>query len=277
MTIGQQYLACQRWLGVGSVDLYSIQQLLIDHLKLSSIHDLLTQLDCYMIKEDIFLTKFERLKLGEPVAYIVGRTTFMNLILKVNSDVLIPRPETEELVTHILQSSPLTPPRHVIDMGTGSGAIAIVLKQQRPTWKVIATDISEQALSVAKDNAKLHQLDIEFYHGDGFKAMANQIPFQSIDLVVSNPPYVASLDALDPSVKQFEPHMALLAYPQTKFYQQYLTEAKPYLTQHAIFAFEIAPELVDSLTIMVPKIYPNARLKFLSDINQKIRMLMIYT
>jgi release factor glutamine methyltransferase len=162
-------------------------------------------------------------------------------------------------------------------MGTGSGAIAIALKQQRPTWTVIATDISEQALSVAKDNATFHQLDIEFYHGDGFKAMANQIPFQSIDLVVSNPPYVASLDALDPSVKQFEPHIALLANPQTKFYQQYLTEAKSYLNDHAIFAFEIAPELVEPLTFMVPTIYPNARLKFLSDINQKIRMLMIYT
>jgi release factor glutamine methyltransferase len=277
MTIGQQYLACQRWLGVGSVDLYGIQQLMIDHLKLSSIHDLLTQLDHSMVKEDMFLAKFERLKLGEPVAYIIGRTTFVNLTLKVNSDVLIPRPETEELVTHILQSLPLTPPRKVIDIGTGSGAIALALKHQRPSWTVIATDISEHALSVAKDNATFHQLDIDFYHGDGFKAIANQIPFQSIDLVVSNPPYVASLDALDPSVKQFEPHMALLANPQTKFYQQYLTEAKPYLTRHAIFAFEIAPELVDPLTIMVPKIYPSASLKLLSDINQKIRMLMIYT
>jgi release factor glutamine methyltransferase len=277
MTIGQQYRACQQSIGIGSVDLYSIQQLLIDHLKLTSIHKLLTQLDQSMIKEEIFLTKFERLKLGEPIAYIVGRTAFMNLSFNVNSDVLIPRPETEELVTHILQLWPFMPPRHVIDIGTGSGAIAIALKHQRPSWTVFATDISEKAIGVARDNAKHHELEIEFYHGNGFAAIANKIPFQSIDLVVSNPPYVASLDALDSSVKEFEPHMALLANPPTKFYQQYLTEAKPYLHNHAIFAFEIAPELVEPLTFMVPIIYPRARLNFFSDINQKIRMLMIYT
>jgi release factor glutamine methyltransferase len=277
MTIREKYLQSQSFIGIGSVELYAIQQIFLHHLKLSSLEQLMTRLDQLFLENDVFEILFNRLKKGEPLAYIIGHSQFLNLRLKVNPDVLIPRPETEELVMKILRQFPEQPIKTVLDIGTGSGAIAIALKKHRPSWQMLATEVSLDALKVAQENADLCQVNINFYHGDGVLPLNNIVPFNSIDIVVSNPPYVGSLSMLDASVRDYEPHLALIAEPATRFYEQYLIEAKPYLKVGGCFVFEISPELVNPLKVITLNRYPQAKLDFSFDINQKKRFLMIYT
>lgn len=152
--------------------------------------------------EKTFLEYVEKRKCGEPVAYIVGHKEFYGVDLAVNPAVLIPRPETELLVELALQRDFSS----VADLGTGSGAIALALKQQRRSSRVIAIEASAAALVVAQRNAVKHGLDIEFRHGRWFEPLAGE----RFDLIVSNPPYVA---AGDPHLAAlgFEPRQALLA------------------------------------------------------------------
>ena len=143
-----------------------------------------------------------RRKLGEPVAYILGRKEFYGLDLEVTPAVLIPRPETELLVELALQEAFAS----IVDLGTGSGAIALALKRQRPGARVVAVEASAAALVVAKRNATRHNLAIEFRHGRWLEALAGE----RFDLIVSNPPYVA---AGDPHLEalRHEPQDALVA------------------------------------------------------------------
>jgi release factor glutamine methyltransferase len=276
MTLGQLYQQALTHLGEGAVDQFSILTLIQHHESIASKDILLTHLDWPATNAESFLESFRRLKLGEPVAYLIGHTTFLNLTLKVNPHVLIPRQETEELVTWILKNFSKDTSLHVIDIGTGSGAIALALKSQRPTWKILATDISPSALEVAKANATSLKLDIEFSLGDGLQHIPSTYN-QTIHLVVSNPPYVKTLTDLDASVARFEPHLALIANPVTKFYEQYLLEAKPFIKPKALFAFEIGPELSTLLPPIVDSIYPGSKTTILKDINLKERFIIIYT
>jgi release factor glutamine methyltransferase len=133
---------------------------------------------------------------GEPVAYLVGSREFWNMRLAVSPAVLIPRPETELLVELALERLPHG--ARVLDLGTGSGAIALAIKRERVDCNVTATDVSAAALTVARENAAALNLPIETRDGDWFDAVADELPF---DAVVSNPPYVATND----------PHLASLA------------------------------------------------------------------
>jgi len=142
----------------------------------------------------------------EPVAYILGEKGFRSLELKVDARVLVPRPETEHVVEAALAR--LAAGARVVDVGTGSGAIALALKAERPDLSVVATDVSEDALAVARANALLLGLEVEFAHGDLLAPVSG--PF---DAVVSNPPYVADGDPLPPDVAQHEPAVALFAGP----------------------------------------------------------------
>lgn len=144
---------------------------------------------------------------GEPIAYIVGHQPFWTLDLDVSPDVLIPRPETEHLLEWLLQHLPAQKVLRLVDLGTGSGAIALALASERKLWKIDATDVSEQALQIAKHNAEKHHIDtVNFYLGDWFSAL----PDKQYDAIVSNPPYV---QAGDQHLKDltFEPQAALVA------------------------------------------------------------------
>ena len=146
----------------------------------------------------------QRRRGGEPVAYILGRKEFYGLELAVNPAVLIPRPETELLVELALQRAFSS----VVDLGTGSGAIALAIKRQRPQARVVAVEASAAALVVAQRNAVKHGLEIEFRHGRWLAPLAAE----RFDLVVSNPPYVAEGD---PHLAElaFEPASALVSGP----------------------------------------------------------------
>jgi release factor glutamine methyltransferase len=146
--------------------------------------------------------QFARRRAGEPVSYITGRREFYGLALRVTREVLIPRPETERLVELALERL-----SRVLELGTGSGAIAIALASERPGIAIVATDVSEAALALARRNARDHAAEIAFVHSDWFDALRPG-PF---DLIVSNPPYVAAGDAhLDRGDLRFEPRLALV-------------------------------------------------------------------
>ena len=150
---------------------------------------------------------FARRRAGEPVSYITGCREFYGLALRVTPDVLIPRPETELLVELALERLPIGTQGRVLELGTGSGAIAIALASERPGLGIVATDVSEAALALARRNARDHGAEIEFALSDWFDALGPE-PF---DLIVSNPPYVAAGDAhLERGDLRFEPRLALV-------------------------------------------------------------------
>ena len=150
-----------------------------------------------------------RLEAGEPLAYIIGKQDFWSMTFKVTADTLIPRPDTECLVEAARQSFTNDLPISVLDLGTGSGVIAIALASERPKWSFIATDINEAAIEVAKKNAEsLRRSGITFYQGSWFDALPETQ--ERFDLIVSNPPYIDSEDEHLEDL-HFEPLSALVA------------------------------------------------------------------
>jgi release factor glutamine methyltransferase len=153
-----------------------------------------------------FLDKIERRAAGEPVAYLLGYRDFWTFRLNISPDVLIPRPETELLVERALALGP-EGSADVVDLGTGSGAVALALAGERPQWHLTATDISEPALSVARANASALGLGrVEFLRGPWLEPLQRR----QFDLIVSNPPYVAETDIALRNLR-FEPRGALIA------------------------------------------------------------------
>ena len=154
-----------------------------------------------------FMALANRRVAGEPVAYITGRRGFWSLDLHVSPDTLIPRPETELLVELALEHLPASGPVTVLDLGTGSGAIALALAKEQPLARIIAVDASLAALSIAQSNAaELRISNIKFMHGDWYAGLAGQ----RVEVIVSNPPYIEAADAhLGQGDLRFEPRSAL--------------------------------------------------------------------
>ena len=172
---------------------------------------------------ETFFDDLDRLLKNEPIQHILGSADFYGLELMVNEHTLIPRPETEELVACVLQILPKHTIR-ILDVGTGSGAIALALKANRPDCEVVALDWSKEALEVARKNSERNDLKVEFLHLD-----ALSMPLPEADLVVSNPPYIPVLEraSMEQNVVQFEPEMALFV-PQEDpllFYRQMAKQA----------------------------------------------------
>ena len=151
----------------------------------------------------------ERRCAGEPIQYIIGETEFYGLPFHVTRDVLIPRPETEHLVEKVLSLAVRFPATRIVDVGTGSGAIAVTLAHKLPQARITAVDLSARALAVAEGNAKRNGVDLRFLEGDLLAPVAEE----RFDIVVSNPPYVAATarDTLSVEVREYEPALALFA------------------------------------------------------------------
>ena len=177
-------------------------------------------------------TIIDRLHQFEPIQYIFGHTEWYGLDLKVTQDTLIPRPETAELVERINHEKAHTKnmPLSVLDVGTGSGCIAIALKKTHPEWEVTGIDISEGAIEVAKENAKRNGVKVEFRVADIFRTLKERELHDSIDknppydIVVSNPPYICEREKeeMRPNVLDYEPHSALFVPDEDplKFYHR---------------------------------------------------------
>lgn len=159
-------------------------------------------------QQAFFDSLLDRRVLGEPIAYVTGEREFWSLNLRVNRHVLIPRPETELLVETALDLLPEHGQR-VADLGTGSGAIALALAKERPSWKIYASDLSPDALRVASDNALIHKLDnVRFSQG----SWCDALPAEPLAMIISNPPYIDPQDShLSQGDLRFEPHSALSA------------------------------------------------------------------
>ncbi|MFH1103506.1 MAG: peptide chain release factor N(5)-glutamine methyltransferase [Actinomycetota bacterium] len=154
-----------------------------------------------------------RREAGEPLQYLEGTVEFGPLTLRIDERALIPRPETERLWEEAVRSlGEAGPGTVIVDLGTGSGCLALALKHAFPRARVFGTDLSEEALSLAKENAALTGLDVEFLQGDLFVSLPPGLEGR-IDLVVSNPPYVADGDDLPAEIRDHEPHRALYAGP----------------------------------------------------------------
>jgi len=188
----------------------------------------------------------EELKTGKPVQYILGKTEFYGLPFYVNPSVLIPRPETEELVEWVLESvgTRQSAVGSILDIGTGSGCIAVSLKKNLPGFKVSAIDISEQALQIAASNAVLNNVDIEFINDDILNPKSHISHLTShISIIISNPPYVTLHDKtqMHANVTDFEPHTALFV-PENDpllFYKAIADFATTNLTENGLLFFEI--------------------------------------
>ena len=159
----------------------------------------------------IFEPIIDRLLRFEPIQYIFGHTLWYGLDLKVTPATLIPRPETAELVDTIVNNQQLKANSRVLDVGTGSGCIALAIKQQHPDWQVTGIDISAEAIEVARENARRNRLDVAFEQQDVFSDEPSAVNSYHYDIVVSNPPYIRECEkaAMSSNVLDYEPATAL--------------------------------------------------------------------
>ena len=171
----------------------------------------------------------ERRLAGEPMAYILGEREFYGRVFAVNSSVLIPRPDTEILIDAVLAQYGVNTALTVLDLGTGSGAIAVTLAAERPAWQVNAVDISAEALRVAQVNADAHAPTVHLRQSDWFAAIA---PHERFDLIVSNPPYIPAHDVhLTQGDVRFEPRGALSDEADgLQHYRAIIAQAPQFLT-----------------------------------------------
>jgi release factor glutamine methyltransferase len=210
---------------------------------------------------------------GTPIQYIIGSEEFYGRTFIVNESVLIPRPETEELVLGILQRIKRETPLDVIDVGTGSGAIAVSLKLENPSLQVTATDISADSLSVAKENANRLGAEIEFCQGDLLKQMIEQK--RKFDVVISNPPYIPLIDKtwMSEVVTEHEPHRALFAGEDgLDFYRRFMEELPLVVKAQALIGFEIGAGQGIRVAELLKNTFPGAKVEIVNDINGKDRM-----
>ena len=224
-------------------------------------------------KEILFLDALNRLKTHEPIQYVLGKITFMDLEFKVNSNVLIPRPETEELVRLMLKEG--LDGKEILDIGTGSGCIAISLAKNLPNAKVSAIDISEDALEVARENAKLNNVDIDFINADIFDYKSEK----KYDVIVSNPPYVTESEKLlmKSNVLDFEPKQALFVADDNPLlnYKAILNFSKTSLNTNGKIYFEINEKYEDEIKDL-SYYYGYSNADCSKDIFGKNRIFLIY-
>jgi release factor glutamine methyltransferase len=182
----------------------------------------------------------------EPLQYITGSVDFYNLTINVARGVLIPRPETEELVSLILGELEQSSSVRFVDAGTGSGCIALALKSERPGWQGFGFDISEESVTQAKKNAGLLELDVHFFRQDIFDAMSRSNK-TSIDLLVSNPPYITFSEKadLDREVAEWEPSEALFCKEPLEFYQALLKLSTRWLAPEGQTWLELNPDYAE--------------------------------
>ena len=207
-----------------------------------------------------------------PAQYIIGHAEFFGMQLKVDERVLIPRPETEELVELILAENPEENLK-VLDIGTGSGAIALALAKNRPDWTITASDISQDALDLAMENAKNQGLTLSFIKSDCFSEISSKY-----DIIVSNPPYISRVDEAEVglNVLHSEPHLALFADEDgLAIYRRIAEESKDYLNDGGKIYLEIGYKQGQSVPELFRENLPEKQVRTLKDQFGQDRMVVI--
>ena len=207
-----------------------------------------------------------------PAQYIIGHAEFFGMQLKVDKRVLIPRPETEELVELTLAENPKENLK-VLDIGTGSGAIALALAKNRPDWKITAADISQDALDLAMENANNQGQSLSFIKSDCFSEISSKY-----DIIVSNPPYISRVDESEVglNVLHSEPHLALFADEDgLAIYRRIAEESKDYLNDGGKIYLEIGYKQGQSVPALFRENFPEKRVRTLKDQFGQDRMVVI--
>ena len=227
----------------------------------------------YLSKEQLD-NGLQRLQNGEPVQYIVGNVDFYGNIFGVNKNVLIPRFETEELVNETIKiiNKYFDNNIDIVDLGTGSGCIAITLKEYIKNSNVDAVDISKEALEIAKENSINLKQKVNFYLGDMLKPLTKKY-----DVIISNPPYIRYDEEIMDIVKNNEPHLALYASNDgLKYYEDILNNASKYLKEKSLIAFEIGYLQGAKVKQIASNNFPNSRVIVKKDMQGKDRFVFIY-
>ena len=255
--------------------------LILEHLHQLKRIDLALNPEIEISESDI--DQWERLlsglKMEKPIQYLLGETEFYGLKFKVNENVLIPRPETEELVELIIVESQKSKVESlkILDIGTGSGCIAISLAKNLPNAEVFAIDVSEKALETAKENAASNGVEVTFIQQNILEItnLTFDLGLSTFDLIVSNPPYVRMLEKeeIKPNVLEYEPHLALFVEDNDAllFYRKIAQLAKDNLSENGKLYFEInqylgkeTVDLLDGLGFknieLIKDIYGNNRI-----------------
>lgn len=277
-TIGEVYKKAvqeTKPLGIWSADLRIL--ICFDEGFAEQIDVVLNQ-DKEMKHVSMFEKQVERLKKGEPVEYIVNQAKFLENKLFVDQRVLIPRSETEELVANITELiTDYYDPRNYLvcaDIGTGSGAITIALKQYFPNWIFVSSDISQDAIDVAKINFTTTKTQTTVLKGDALKPYIDAK--MNLDIIVCNPPYILNKEDAQQSVVDYEPGSALWMDKDNSVYEKIFKDYKKVKKGTLLMAFEISPDLVDFLKELMEKYLENYRFKFIEDLNRNVRFLFIY-
>jgi release factor glutamine methyltransferase len=228
--------------------------------------------------EKRFLTAIDKYLIdGIPVQHILGYSYFYGYRMIVNKEVLIPRPETEELVGYVLQKYDDVfdgQKVDVVDVGTGSGAVAVALVKEEPNMSVSATDISETALEVAVQNAKNNDANVTFYLGDMLQPLIERN--LKFDILVSNPPYIPEDEYVESIVKDNEPHVALFGgVDGMYFYDIILSNASKILKDINIIAFEHSYNKGEQMIALAKKYFPEGKVELIKDLNGKDRFTII--
>lgn len=254
--------------------------LLLEDVKKFSRTDLLLRQDEKLSDEESLRLKqyLDELVQGRPFQYVVGHAWFCGMKFLVNEHVLIPRPETEELCEWLFsQISHLSSQISLLDIGTGSGCIAVAMKKKFPSHAVHAVDISADALEVVMQNAALNEAAVSFHYGDILSAEFRNSFHERFDVIVSNPPYVrkSEMDSMSDRVKQFEPHTALFVEDDDPlvFYRAISDFATTHLNENGKLFFEINPAFGEEIKALLQlKGFKNIELK--KDLSGNDRMVM---
>lgn len=240
--------------------------------------DLVVHMDENLANPEYFLEIVNDLASNIPPQYALKSAPFLNYDFYVDKRVLIPRPETEELVADLVNfifNNYKIEPQTIADICTGSGCIAISLKNYFPNSKVYGSDVSKDALDVAKMNADKYKTDVTFVESDKLKYFIdNKIKF---DVLVSNPPYVEKMEDIDDNVKNFEPLNAIYVKDGTEFYEDYFKHHKEIMNDNFLMAFEINYDQEEKLTFLIQKYFSeDTNFFFRNDSFGKTRYLYIF-
>lgn len=212
----------------------------------------------------------KKIEKGYPVQYLIGNVSFYGYPILVNKKVLIPRFETEQLIEKTLKKLDFNP-KNIVDLGTGSGCIAITLKKLFPFANVTGLDISRGALKVAKKNAKANKLSILFKKGNIQKPIIG-----TYDLIISNPPYISFEEKIEEKVFNYEPHVALFASNNgLDFYEKILKNIQKSIGKKGLIAFEIGQTQKEPIFKLAQYYFPNSTIFCEKDYNNKDRFIFI--
>lgn len=250
-----------------------IISLLVDANEFSDRMILYSNFDKEVKNIEKFLNDVNDVKKGIPYQYVLGYSEFLGHKINVNKNVLIPRQETEQLtvdtIVYLKRFMDQNTDCAIADVCTGSGAIARAIEEEFPNAKIYATDISTEAIKVAKTNLR----KTEVLQGNLVDPLIEK--GIKLDVLVCNPPYIDKVDRIDEQVLKFEPHLALLANPCTKFYKEIFAKADKVMNEHYLMAFEIDEDMEQPLIKLMNKYLEGANYRFHKDIYNKMRFLYI--